>query len=71
MTDITFSYETSQVVTCNIFTNAKNAEKTFFFEIIDTLKRPATREISPLPMTLLVVTLSSRVLKTGEISPQG
>ena len=35
----------------------KKRKKTFFFKIIDTLKRPATSEILALPMPLLVVTL--------------
>ena len=49
----------------------KKKKKTFFFRVIDTLKRPATRQISALLMPLLVVTISCRVLKIGEISPQG
>ena len=60
---------------CNIFTwqmkfvhmmkQCKKPKKTLLFQIIYILQRPATREILPLSMPLLIVNTSSQVLKTG------
>ena len=60
---------------CNIFTwqmkfvhmmkQCKKPKKTLLFQIIYILKRPATREILPLSMPLLIFNTSSQVLETG------
>lgn len=47
------------------FHRSGKRNKTFFFQIIDDLKRPMACEISLLSMPLLIVIRSSRVLKTA------